>query len=41
MFIKHNLLLEHANLFKTTNQAAPDEIENDLSSEEEDTIEDC
>ena len=39
--IKHNLLLEHADLFKHKKKADPDEIVNDFSSEEDDIMEDC
>jgi hypothetical protein len=40
-FIKHNLLLEHAGLFKHKKKADLSEIVNDFSSEEDDIIEDC
>ena len=40
-FIKHNLLLEHAGLFKHKKKADLSEIVNDFSSEEDDIMEDC
>jgi hypothetical protein len=40
-FIKHNLLLEHANLFKPKKHVGPDEIEDDYSPDDDEIIEDC
>lgn len=40
-FIKHNLLLEHADLFKIKKQPELYQISNDYSSDEDDIIEDC